>query len=263
MTLDLEELEQSPTDTIDGFYDRLKTLLPSLYDHRCSKGYSGGFFERVKEGTWIGHVVEHIALAIQTLAGMDCGFGRTRGTGKPGVYQVIFAYMDEQAGRYAAEAAVRIAQALVDDNDYDLDPDIDELKRLYTINRLGPSTSAIVDACVTKGIPYFRLNNASYIQLGYGAKQKRIQATITSQTSAIAVELACDKDETKHILQQAGIPVPVGETVETPDALCDAVRRIGYPVVVKPLDGNHGRGVTTDIHTVEEALQAFPSGKGP
>ena len=261
ITLDLEELEQSPTDTIDGFYERLKSLLPSLYEHRCSKGHPGGFFERVQEGTWIGHVVEHIALAIQTLAGMDCGFGRTRGTGKPGVYRVVFAYLDEQAGRYAAEAAVRIAQALVDNQPYDLEPDINELKRVYAANRLGPSTSAIIDACVAKGVPYFRLNNDSYIQLGYGVKQKRIQATITSQTSAIAVELACDKEETKHILKQAGIPVPAGEIVQTPDTLYEAARRIGYPLVVKPLDGNHGRGVTTDIHTAEEALQAFHRAK--
>lgn len=257
MTLDLEELEQSPTNTIPGFYERLKTLLPSLYEHRCSKGYPGGFFERVQEGTWMGHVIEHIALAIQTLAGMDCGFGKTRGTGKEGVYQVVFAYVHEEAGRYAAEAAVRIAQALIDNNPYALAEDINRLKKLCTTNQLGPSTQAIVDACTEKGIAHIRLNKGSYIQLGYGARQKRIRATMTSQTNVIAVELACDKAETKRLLDQEGIPVPQGELVDTPDALADALKRVSFPLVVKPLDGNHGRGVTTCIETAGEALEAF------
>ncbi len=257
MTLDLDQLEQSPTNTIPGFYERLKTMLPSLYEHRCSKGYPGGFFERVQEGTWMGHVIEHIALAIQTLAGMDCGFGKTRGTGKDGVYQVVFAYVHEEAGRYAAEAAVRIAQALIDNRPYELAEDIKRLKKLCAANQLGPSTQAIVDACTAKGIPHIRLNNGSYIQLGYGARQKRIRATMTSQTNVIAVELACDKAETKRLLDQEGIPVPQGELADTPDALNDALKRVSFPLVVKPLDGNHGRGVTTCIETAEEALEAF------
>ncbi|OIN60384.1 cyanophycin synthetase [Arsenicibacter rosenii] len=257
MTLDLDELEQSPTNTIPGFYERLKTLIPSLYEHRCSKGYPGGFFERVQEGTWMGHVIEHIALAIQTLAGMDCGFGKTRGTGKEGVYQVVFAYVHEEAGRYAAEAAVRIARALIDNQPYELADDINRLRQLCAASQLGPSTRAIVDACTEKNIPHIRLSHDSYIQLGYGARQKRIRATMTSQTSVIAVELACDKAETKRLLDQEGIPVPQGEIVYTPEALHDALNRVGFPLVVKPLDGNHGRGVTTCIETAEEAEQAF------
>jgi cyanophycin synthetase len=146
MKLDLEELEQRPTNEIDGFRQRLETMLPTLYDHRCSEGVPGGFLSRVDEGTWMGHVIEHIALEIQTLAGMDCGFGRTRSTGeKEGVYYVVFDYMEEDAGVYAAKASVRIAQALVEGNEYDLGPDIQEMREIREDTRLGPSTGCIVE----------------------------------------------------------------------------------------------------------------------
>jgi cyanophycin synthetase len=145
MKLNLEELEQRPTNEIDGFAGRMETLFPSMYAHRCSVGTPGGFFERVKEGTWMGHVIEHIALELQTLAGMDCGFGRTRGTGKPGEYYVVFNYMEEDAGVYAARASVRIAQALVDGVLYDLSEDIQKLREIREDTRLGPSTGSIVE----------------------------------------------------------------------------------------------------------------------
>ncbi|MDB5243047.1 MAG: cyanophycin synthetase, partial [Spirosoma sp.] len=257
MRLDLEELEEYPSNKINGFYERLKTLIPSLYSHECSEGRPGGFFYRVERGTWMGHIIEHIALEIQTLAGSDCGFGRTRSTGEYGVYNVVFAYQEERAGLHAAHCAVRIAQALVNGQDYDLKADIAFLNQLYETDRLGPSTTAIVNACIDKGIPYTRLDAHSTVQLGYGVKQKRIQAAVSSQTSNIAVELAADKDETKRRLEQANIPVPMGEVIYSESDLEDILRRLDFPLVVKPLDGNHGRGVTTNIQTVETLFNAF------
>ncbi|MFD2571946.1 cyanophycin synthetase [Spirosoma soli] len=257
MRLDLEELEEFPSNKIDGFSERLRTLIPSLYDHRCSEGRPGGFFYRVEQGTWMGHIIEHIALEIQTLAGIEVGFGRTRGTGEYGVYNVVFAYQEERAGFHAAHCAVKIAQALVDGQAYDLQAQIATLNRLYEEDRLGPSTSAIVEACLQKDIPYIRLDTDSTVQLGYGARQKRIQATVTCQTSNMAVELAADKNETKRRLGSASIPVPLGEVIRTENDLQDVLRHLDFPLVVKPLDGNHGRGVTTDIRTVEALFNAF------
>ena len=262
MRLDLEELEERPSHKIDGFYHRLRALMPSLYTHECSEGRPGGFFHRVEQGTWMGHIIEHIALEIQSLAGMDCGFGRTRSTGDYGVYNVVFAYQEERAGLHAARCAVAIAQALIDAKEYDLQADIDYLHQLYEKDRLGPSTSAIVTACVRKGIPYLRLDADSTVQLGYGARQKRIQAAVTSQTSSIAVELAADKSETKRRLGNATIPVPDGEVIQTETDLQDVLRRLSFPLVVKPLDGNHGRGVTTNIQTTEALTAAFRMAKG-
>ncbi|WP_234733839.1 cyanophycin synthetase [Tellurirhabdus bombi] len=257
MQLDLEDLEERPTNLIDGFYERIQALLPTLHSHECSEGHPGGFFFRVKTGTWMGHVIEHIALEIQTLAGMEVGFGRTRGAGPVGVYNVVFAYQEEQAGRFAAEAAVRIAQALIDAQPYDLQQDIDELKRLCEAERLGPSTSAIVEACARKGIPHIRLDDDFYIQLGYGARQKRILGSISSQTSSIAVDIACDKAETKRTLDQAGIPIAVGTVVQHENELPEAIEQVGFPLVIKPLDGNHGRGVSTNVQNADEVRHAF------
>jgi cyanophycin synthetase len=255
--LDLEEMEQRPTNTIYGFLERMQTLLPSLYEHRCSEGAPGGFFKRVKEGTWMGHVIEHIALELQTLAGMDCGFGRTRGTGKEGEYFVVFDYMEEDAGVYAARAAVRIACALIDAKEYDLAEDIQRLREIREDTRLGPSTGSIVDEAVKRGIPFIRLNKQSLVQLGYGVHQKRIRATIASTTSTIAVDIAGDKEETKNLLDAAQIPVPKGTVVRSEEGLKDAIDRYGYPLVIKPIDGNHGKGNTTNITTWEQATKAL------
>jgi len=262
MKLDLEELEQRPTHTIPGFLERLQQLIPSLHEHRCSEGVAGGFFSRVKEGTWMGHVIEHVALEIMTLAGMDCGFGRTRGTGeREGVYYVIFDYMEEDAGVYAARAAVRIAQALVDGVEYDLEPDIQRMREIREDTRLGPSTGCIVEEAARRGIPYIRLNKQSLVQLGYGVNQKRIRATIASTTSNIAVDIAGDKEETKLLLQAAEIPVPRGTVIRTEEGLKEAVDNFGYPLVIKPIDGNHGKGNTTNISNWNQALKAFEAAK--
>lgn len=257
MVLDIQELEQRPTNTIDGFLDRLKAMFPNMYAHRCSVGEPGGFFKRVEEGTWMGHVIEHIALEIQTMAGMEVGFGRTRGYGEDGVYNVVFAYTEEAVGRFAAKASVRIAEALIDGSDYDLDADIQEMREIREDVRLGPSTGSIIEEAEARGIPWIRLNKYSLCQLGYGINQKKIQATVTSQTSNIGVEIACDKEDTKFLLEEAEVPVPKGKIIKSLAGLEEAVEYTGYPVVLKPINGNHGRGITTNVMNWEEAVVAF------
>lgn len=261
MRLDLEEVEEMPTNKIDGFGERLEALFPSMYSHRCSVGEPGGFFQRVKEGTWMGHVIEHIALELQTLAGMDCGFGRTRTTGKHGVYNVVFSYMEEKAGVFTARASVRIAEALIAGTPYDLADDIQNLREIREEERLGPSTGSIVDEAIARGIPYIRLNRHSLVQLGYGENQKRVRATIASTTSSIAVDIACDKEETKNLLEAAEIPVPRGRIVYSEEGLKEAVDRIKYPIVTKPVDGNHGKGATTNILNWEDAVRGLEAAK--
>lgn len=261
MLLDLEELEDMPTNKIPGFLERIKALMPTLYSHRCSEGTLGGFFHRVEEGTWMGHVIEHLALELQTLAGMDTGFGRTRESNKPGVYHVVFSYHEAKAGIYTAKAAVKIAEALINGETYDIENDIQTLREIREDERLGPSTGSIVEEAIRRKIPYIRLNNHSLVQLGYGCNQVRIQATVASTTSSIAVEIACDKEETKNLLEASEIPVPRGRIVYNEEELKSAIDRIGYPVVTKPVNGNHGKGATTNIRTWEEATEAFAAAK--
>ena len=262
LKLDLEEMEQRPTNTIPGFVDGLKKLIPTLYEHRCSEGVPGGFFSRVEEGTWMGHVIEHIALEIQTLAGMDTGFGRTRGTGeRDGVYYVVFSYMEEDAGVYAARASVRIVEALVKGVEYNLEEDIQQMREIREDTRLGPSTGCIVDEAARRGIPYIRLNKQSLVQLGYGVNQKRIRATIASTTSNIAVDIAGDKEETKLLLESAERPVPKVTVVRNEEDLDAALQKVGYPLVIKPINGNHGKGNTTNIRNKVQALKAFEAAK--
>jgi cyanophycin synthetase len=257
MLLDLEELEELPTNKIPGFLERLKALMPSLYSHRCSEDHAGGFFERVEEGTWMGHVIEHMALELQTLAGMDTGFGRTRGAGDKGVYHVVFSYLEAKGGIYTAKACVKMAQTLVDGTEYNIEEDIQNLRELRESERLGPSTGSIVDEAIRRRIPYIRLNRHSLVQLGYGVNQRRVQATIASTTSSIAVELACDKEETKNLLEASEIPVPRGRIIRDEEDMDAAISRIGYPIVLKPINGNHGKGATTNIKTREEAVAAL------
>jgi cyanophycin synthetase len=261
MVLDLEEMEELPSNKIDGFTDRLEKMFPSMYSHRCSVGTPGGFFQRVEEGTWMGHIIEHIALEIQTLAGMDTGFGRTRDYGERGVYNVVFSYLEESVGRYAAQAAVDICQALIDNKEYDLEATIQRMRELREEERLGPSTGSIVEEAAGRGIPWIRLNKYSLCQLGYGANQKRIQATVTSETSSIGVEIACDKEDTKFLLEQAQVEVPRGDIIRRESSLAEACKYVGYPLVVKPVGGNHGRGITVNIRNYEDAVVAFHAAK--
>lgn len=257
MRLNLEELEQFPTNKIDGFRERIEKLLPSLITHRCSEGYEGGFFHRIETGTWMGHVIEHIALEIQSLAGMETGFGRTRETKTPGVYNVVFTYIEENAGIYAAEEAVKIAQALIDNEEYDIENCIQQLKEIRERVRLGPSTGSIVEEAQSRRIPWIRLGKNSLVQLGYGINQQRFQATITGKTSSIAVDIACNKEITKKMLEDSAIPVPSGDLVTDTDGLERVIRKIGFPLVLKPLDGNHGRGQTINVQDWETAKEGL------
>jgi len=265
MRLHLEDLAEKPSNQIPGFYEGLVEALPSLEEHFCSPGCRGGFLMRVREGTMLGHIVEHVALELQELAGMPVGFGRTRETATPGVYQVVIEYLDEQAGRYAARAAVRLCQSIVDRGYYpqkELEQDLQDLKDLYRDAALGPSTEAIVKEAEAKGIPWMPLGARFLIQLGYGVHQKRMQATMSSHTSILGVELACDKEGTKRILANAGVPVPRGTVINYSDELEKAIQEVGgYPIVIKPLDGNHGRGITIDIRSWAEAESAYDAAR--
>jgi len=261
MKLDLEELEQSPTNKIPGFFERMEKMIPTLYSHRCSFDHEGGFFERVKEGTWMGHVIEHIALEIQTLAGMECGYGRTRGTGTEGVYNVVFSYMEEKVGLFAAKASVAIAEALVAGKEYDINADIKTMREMRERERFGPSTGSIVDEAVARDIPFIRLNDESLVQLGYGKNQVRFRATMTDRTSSIAVDLASNKDETKRLLKEAAIPVAAGMTIVHEEEVKDVIDKVGFPLVFKPLDGNHGKGASINVKTEAAAIEAFHHAK--
>ena len=261
MRLDLEELAEKPSNQIPGFYEGLVTTLPSLEEHFCSPGVRGGFLSRVRQGTMMGHIIEHIALELQQLAGVTVGFGRTRETATPGVYQVVIEYMDEQAGRYAARAAVRLCQSIVETGIYpqaELEQDLKDLRELYRDAALGPSTETIIKEVEARDIPWMQLSARAMIQLGYGIHQKRLQATLSDFSGILAVELACDKEGTKQILRDAGVPVPHGTVINYLDELEGAIAEVGgYPIVIKPLDGNHGRGITIDIKAWEEAEKAY------
>ncbi|MCW5958991.1 MAG: cyanophycin synthetase [Pyrinomonadaceae bacterium] len=266
MRLDIDDYEEKPTDKIDGFYERMREILPGLQTHGCSYGEDGGFLRRVKEGTWAGHVIEHFALEIQTQAGMDVGYGRTRETSDPGVYNVVFAYMEEEVGRFAARAAVRLFLDLAENTDIEkirakLERDVQEMREIREDVRFGPSTGSIVEEADSRDIPYIRLNDQSLVQLGYGIHQKRIQATTTSNTNMISVDIAGDKAATKNLLGQMGVPVPTGYEIRDEEDLERTVDRVGFPVVIKPLDGNHGKGATIGIETLEDAKNAFVKAK--
>ncbi|MBA2746767.1 MAG: cyanophycin synthetase [Flavisolibacter sp.] len=259
LTMDLEEMEFRPTNTHPDFKDQLQLLLPSLYEHRCSEGVAGGFFERVDQGTWMGHVIEHIAIELQNLAGMDLGFGQTRGTGKEGVYHIVYEYVGEDAGVYAGKAAIRIVEALIANRSSELmiSSEVEEIKRLWNASKMGPSTASIVKEAKSRNIPVISLDGDSLFQLGYGCRQKRIEATITSNTGIIATDLAGDKDRTKQMLLAANIPAPAGGVIASVSELQDLIEELGYPIVIKPLDGNHGNGATINIESYDEALTAF------
>lgn len=263
--LDLEDVADRPSNTLPGFYDGLVQVLPSLEEHYCSPGCRGGFLSRVREGTMMGHIVEHVALELQVLAGMSVGFGRTRETSTPGVYQVVVEYRNEAAGRYATRAAVRLCQSIIETGtypDHELQTDLADLTDLNVEAALGATTEALVEEAEARGIPWMELENCDLFQLGYGKYQKRIQAALTSSSNVLGVELACDKGRTKAILERMGAPVPVGQLIYSFDELEPTIERLGgYPIVIKPLDGNHGRGITTDIRSWQAAEVAYDRAK--
>ncbi|MCO5216266.1 MAG: cyanophycin synthetase [Thermomicrobiales bacterium] len=261
--LDIGELEDRPTNKIPGFYEHLTELLPSLYDHGCSLGRPGGFLQRMREGTWMGHVLEHVALELQNLAGAEVVRGKTRSTQERGVYNVIFQYEQEDVGLAAGQLALRLLNDII----YHTEPDMDfvkehENKVIRVAERLayGPSTGSIVQEAARRGIPNIRLDpRRSFVQLGHGKYQKRIWATVTSETANIAVEVASNKELTNRLMHEIGIPVPRSIVVTSEDEAVRTAHRIGYPVVIKPLDGNHGRGVFINLTSEEDIREFYPS----
>ncbi|MBL8181673.1 MAG: cyanophycin synthetase [Blastocatellia bacterium] len=266
MRLDIGEFEKKPTNKIKGFYDRMTDVMPSLQTHGCSYGEEGGFLKRVQEGTWAGHVIEHFALELQTLAGMDTGYGRTRETSEKGIYNVVFSYIEEEVGRYAGRCAVRLwldlaGKRSLEDIKAELAEDIQKMREIREDVRFGPSTGSLVEEADNRGIPFIRLNDQSLVQLGYGVHQKRIQATTTVNTNMISVDIAGNKHATKKLLGDMGVPVPKGYRIRDIEDLESTLESVGYPVVIKPLDGNHGKGATVGIKNLEEAHVAWEKAK--
>jgi cyanophycin synthetase len=255
--LDLGELEERPSNVIPGFYERLIALLPGLAQHRCGVGEVGGFLERLRDGTWAGHILEHVCLELQTLAGMDTGFGQTRSTSQHGVYKMAFRTRQPEVGRAALDAGRELLMAAIEDRPYDIAATVAQLRELRDRLYLGPSTAHIVEAATARRIPHLRLNEGNLVQLGYGSRQHRIWTAETDRTSAIAEGIASDKQMTKDLLQSCGVPVPEGEEVESPEQAWDVAQDIGIPVTVKPTDANHGRGVFTDLRTREDIEKAW------
>lgn len=259
MRIDLGRYEELPTNKLSGFHDRLLRVLPTLQEHHCSEGAPGGFIARVKDGTWLGHVAEHVAIEIQVRIGIPVSYGRTRATKEPGVYNLVYEMEEERVAIKAGKLALDVVEACAEDemDDLDFDERIDGLKRLREKSALGPSTKAIVDAAAARGIPHLRMNEKSLVMLGTGAHQKRIQATIASTTAHLGVEIAQDKATTKSLLGGHGIPVPKGYVAEDEEDAVDIAKSLGWPVVVKPLDASHGRGILTNIRSEPELRAAF------
>ncbi|NUR99082.1 MAG: ATP-grasp domain-containing protein, partial [Kribbellaceae bacterium] len=260
LVVDLGSLEQFPSNTIPGFTERLLADLPRLDQHHCSRGRKGGFIERLHEGTWLGHIAEHVSLQLQQEAGHDMRRGKTRQVkGSPGIYNITYAYADEAVGLAAGELAVRFVNNLVEpDPAFDFTTELEKFIKQAERTAFGPSTQAIVDEAVSRDIPWIRLNKASLVQLGQGVHAKRIRATMTSETGSIAVDVASDKDLTTRLLASAGLPVPRSESVRTVEEAVSVANKIGYPVVCKPLDGNHGRGVCLNLQDADAVREAFP-----
>ena len=262
--LDLGELEEYPSNTIPGFNDRLTAWLPALIEHHCGVGERGGFLQRLEEGTWCGHVLEHIVIELLNLSGMPTGFGQTRSTSQRGVYRMVFRARDEQVARVALAQGHALIMAAINDEPFDVQAAVARVRTEVDDQYLGPSTACIVTAATDRGIPHIRLNDGNLVQLGYGASQRRIWTAETEFTSAIAEGIDSDKDLTKGLLKSCGVPIPEGQVVHSPEEAWEAAQDIGLPVVVKPSDGNHGRGVTLDLRKqadIEAAYHvAYPEG---
>jgi cyanophycin synthetase len=255
--VDIGELEDCPSNTIPGFYERLSAWLPSLVEHRCSYEERGGFLRRVKEGTWPGHILEHVTLELQNLAGMPGGFGKAREMDKRGHYKVVVRAWHEDVTLAALHAARDLVMAAIEDRPFDVAAAVEHLTDLVDAKCLGPSTASIVDAADARDIPAIRLSEGNLVQLGYGARQRRIWTAETDLTSAIAESISRDKDLTKTMLQPCGVPVPEGRMVDSAADAWEAAQEIGLPVCVKPYDGNHGRGVFVDLTTRAEIETAY------
>jgi len=258
ITLDVGPYDLQGSDSFPGFTERLVAWLPGLQKHECSLGHPGGFIERLQRGTYLGHIAEHVTLELQTLMGFDVSFGRARGTGKPGIYTVLIAYKEEEPARQAFDTALRLTLAAMHDLPFDIEAETEHLLAVADKYRLGPSTGAIVDAARKRGIPVLRLTpTGGLVQLGYGVHQRRIQASETSFTSAITVDICQDKLMTNRLLRTVGVLVPEGRTVQTADEAWEVAEAVGLPVVVKPVDGNQGKGVSVNLKTKNDVQLAF------
>ena len=263
--LDLGALEEHPSNALPGFNDRLTNWLPALIEHHCGVGERGGFLQRLQEGTWCGHVLEHIVIELLNLSGMPTGFGQTRSTSQRGVYRMVFRARDEQVARVALAQGHALIMAAINDEPFDVRVAVARVRTEVDDQYLGPSTACIVTAATDRGIPHIRLNDGNLVQLGYGASQRRIWTAESEFTSAIAEGIASDKDLTKSLLKSCGVPIPEGQVVNSPAEAWEAAQDIGLPVVVKPSNGNHGRGVTLDLNKqadIEAAYHvAYPEGR--
>ena len=255
--VDLGWLEDFPSHTLAGFNDRLMAWLPSMIEHRCSIGERGGFFQRLRTGTWMGHILEHVTLELQTLAGTSVGYGRARETKTRGVYNVIIEYQHERFAVACLHAAHTLLTAAIAGEAFDVTQAVSQLREQLLEERLGPSTRSIVEAAQRREIPVRRLNDGSLVRLGIGAKQRRILAAETDGTSAIAESIAQDKELTRSLLAEAGIPVANGGPVASAEEAWRVAEELGLPVVVKPRHGNQGRGVSVGMATEAEVRQAY------
>ena len=255
--VDIGALEDFPSNRIPGFAERLSAWLPGLIEHRCSPGVRGGFLQRLDEGTWPAHILEHVSLELLGLVGLESGFGRARETEKRGIYRVIISAQQESVSRLALQISRDLVLAAMADRSFDLEAAVETLRDLAESKWLGPSTAAIATAAEGRGIPMMRLNEGNLVQFGYGCEQRRIWTAETDRTSAIAEGVSRDKELTRRLLAQCGVPVPEGRTVATPDEAWEAAQEIGLPVVIKPTDGNHGRGVFTHLSSQDEIIAAW------
>ncbi|WLD93633.1 cyanophycin synthetase [Alkalihalobacillus sp. AL-G] len=257
--LDIEKLEEKPSNKLPGFVDRLIEAMPTLHTHTCSRGYEGGFVERLREGTWMGHILEHIAIELQSLAGIPVKRGKTITSKRKGIYYVTYRYEEKESGIYAFHAAMEIVSLLLfkDPVVFTIDSYVEKVEELYYKNKLGPSTEAIYHAAYKRKIPVEQVGTESVLRLGTGKKQKLMHATISSQTSFVAVENACDKEVTKTLLREAALPVPEGKVVSNQGELIKAANQLGYPLVIKPISGRQGKDVITNIESKEELLTGY------
>jgi cyanophycin synthetase len=255
--IDIGELEDFPSNLLPGFNDRVKAWLPQMIEHRCTPGVRGGFFQRLDTGTWAGHILEHVSLELQTLAGMPMGFGKAREAGPRGVYKVVIRTDNETVGRASLEMARELILAAIHDTPFNVPATVAQLALMVDTLHVGPSTSSIVEAAYERRVPFIRLNVGNLVQLGHGVKQRRIWTAETDRTSAIAEGISRDKDLTKKLLAMCGVPIPEGQVVDSPAAAWAAAQEIGLPVCLKPSNGNRARGVSLDLSTQSEIETAY------
>ena len=257
ITVDLEDLHNTATVDISNFNRNLLDILPGLKEHKCSQGYRGGFVDRLKRGTYLAHVLEHVAIELQNMMGYKVNFGKARLESGDSIYNVVYGFVNEIAGVESGKLAFQIVNGLLEGEKTEIDDTIEIIKKQALQIELGPSTKSIMMEAQKMGIPVIRIGEGSLLQLGYGAKSKLIQATLTEKASCIAVDIACDKGLTNWLLKENGIPVPVGRIVNNEQEALDAAREIGFPVVVKPYNGNQGKGVSLNIFRDEDVLEAY------